>query len=226
MSENLRIFLRIKPSNPSKSPFSLINSQTLLIPPNKNYSFDQIFPNSGSQKALFLITAKPLIKPFLSGYNCSYFVNGQTGTGKTYSMGLLKKLNIEENEENNGIIPQFLRNLFEEIEQNNEKNEVFMSFFQIYCDEIRDLLNPEAKGLIIQEKKENNETFIRDLIETPIKSLEEAYKMINAGLVFRKIASQVTEKLYFLIKIIRKSIKLHREVIQFSRFIRRKSIIP
>ena len=105
-------------------------------------------------------------------------------------MGLLNKLKPGL-DENSGLVPQFLRNLFAILAQNDLKTEILISFFQIYCDEVRDLLNPEAKGLVIREKKDGGETFIRDLVETPVGSMEEAFKIVNAGLVFRKMGSQV-----------------------------------
>ena len=189
MSENLLVFLRIKPSDPP-SPFKILSPHSLLLPQNKLYPFDKIFPASSSQTTVFKDSCEPLISPFLSGYNCTYFVNGQTGTGKTHTMGLLNKLKPGL-DENSGLVPQFLRNLFTTLAQNDHKTEILLSFFQIYCDEVRDLLNPEAKGLVIREKKDSGETFIRDLVETPVGNLEEAFKIVNAGLVFRKMGSQV-----------------------------------
>jgi Cdc6-like AAA superfamily ATPase len=38
----------------------------------------------------------------LNGYNGTYFVYGQTGTGKTYTMGVLDKIKASSP----GIIPQ------------------------------------------------------------------------------------------------------------------------
>lgn len=215
MSDSLQIFLRVKPSSTHSfpSPFHFPTPKTLLIPPNRLYPFDYIFPSSSSLSSLFHQTAEPLLQSFLSGYNATYFVFGQTGTGKTHTMGLLNKLSVESS----GIVPETLRLLFIKLEdlvapnslkledsnskqKNNPKSrnkpELYMTFFQIYKDEVRDLLNPEAKGLLIREIKDKNETYIQDLVETKVESLDTTIRLINAGLIFRKMGSQVKEKCF------------------------------
>jgi ABC-type lipoprotein export system ATPase subunit len=44
----------------------------------------------------------PLVYNVLDGYNGTYFVYGQTGTGKTYTMGVLDNIDTQSV----GIIPQ------------------------------------------------------------------------------------------------------------------------
>ena len=144
-------------------------------------------------------------------------------------MGLLNKLKPGL-DENSGLVPQFLRNLFTTLAQNDHKTEILLSFFQIYCDEVRDLLNPEAKGLVIREKKDSGETFIRDLVETPVGNLEEAFKIVNAGLVFRKMGSQVNFWAVFFGEFsscfIRKWIRHHQEATLYLQFTKNTGKTP
>lgn len=52
----------------------------------KKYLFDQVFPEQISQDEVYQVVVSPLIDFCISGYNCTVFAYGQTGTGKTYTM--------------------------------------------------------------------------------------------------------------------------------------------
>lgn len=54
---------------------------------NQTFTFDQIFDSEASQKSVYEQTVKPLVKYVKQGYNCTVFGYGQTGTGKTYTIG-------------------------------------------------------------------------------------------------------------------------------------------
>ncbi len=51
----------------------------------------------------------------LAGYNATVLAYGQTGSGKTFSMGGAYGLGPEEDDDIVGIIPRVIRDLFEEI---------------------------------------------------------------------------------------------------------------
>ena len=51
--------------------------------------FNHVFNENSEQGEIFEKTCKPLVINVLNGYNGTYFVYGQTGTGKTYTMGVL-----------------------------------------------------------------------------------------------------------------------------------------
>ena len=204
-NENLGLFLRIKPSLsiPVFSTSLDRKAIDLQLPGDnttRSFTFDTIFDEKSNERDLFMETSKPLLEHFLSGYNSTYFVYGQTGSGKTYTMGLLNKVSFESE----GIVPMSLQYIFEKKKFENDC-QFCISFLQIYMEEIRDLLNPEAKNLIILEdfvkkknyfysifyKKENKDNHIKGLVMVPIKTLDQALQLINAGLSFRKMGSQV-----------------------------------
>ncbi|KRT82690.1 Kinesin, partial [Oryctes borbonicus] len=84
----------------------------------------------------------PQIHSF-DGYNVCIFAYGQTGAGKSYTM-MGKQ---EEGQE--GIIPQICKDLFRRIRESNSddvKYTVEVSYMEIYCERVRDLLNPKNKG--------------------------------------------------------------------------------
>ena len=67
----------------------------------RQYQFDQVFDDSIDQEEIFQRTCLPLVYNVLNGYNGTYFFYGQTGTGKTYTMGVLNSIDIHSQ----GIIP-------------------------------------------------------------------------------------------------------------------------
>ena len=57
--------------------------------PLREFVFRSVFKPDSTQLDVFEKTALPLVMHVLNGYNGTYFVYGQTGTGKTHSMGVL-----------------------------------------------------------------------------------------------------------------------------------------
>ena len=53
----------------------------------------------------------PLVSHVLNGYNGTYFVYGQTGTGKTFSMGVLNQIDAQTK----GIVPNSLKFIFDSL---------------------------------------------------------------------------------------------------------------
>lgn len=52
------------------------------------YSFDHSFDSKVSQEQLYRTLIHPLVLKALAGYDCTAMAYGQTGTGKSYSMGM------------------------------------------------------------------------------------------------------------------------------------------
>lgn len=54
---------------------------------SRTFCFDNVFDESTTQEMIYESVVKPLVNNFKDGYNCTVFTYGQTGTGKTYTMG-------------------------------------------------------------------------------------------------------------------------------------------
>lgn len=85
----------------------------------------------------------------LRGNHVSLFVYGQTGTGKTYTMGTLEAIKREDQ----GLIPLSLNYLLNELKKSKSESDwsISLSFMQIYLEDIYDLLNPRNEKLKIRE---------------------------------------------------------------------------
>ena len=106
-----------------------------------DFEFDKVFGPSASQAEVFSELSQ-LVQSALDGYNVCVFAYGQTGSGKTFTM----EGGEEEVEEQAGMIPRTIGQIFEAKEQLKEKSWVYRlhaSFLEIYNEDIRDLLATE-----------------------------------------------------------------------------------
>ena len=77
----------------------------------RDFAFRQVFGPESTQQEVFETTAMPLAMHVLNGYNGTYFVYGQTGTGKTHSMGVLNQIDATSQ----GIVPNSLQYIFDSL---------------------------------------------------------------------------------------------------------------
>jgi hypothetical protein len=58
----------------------------------KGYAFDHIFMDVCGQASVYEESVKSVVKKFCAGFNCAVIAYGQTGTGKTYTIGTNPKV--------------------------------------------------------------------------------------------------------------------------------------
>lgn len=112
------------------------------------------------------------------GYNVCIFAYGQTGAGKSYTM-MGKQ---EEGQE--GIIPQICKDLFRKISNNSTeslKYSVEVSYMEIYCERVRDLLNPKNKGNLRVREHPLLGPYVEDLSKLAVMSYEDIHDLIDVG---------------------------------------------
>ncbi|KAG8342317.1 putative kinesin [Trypanosoma vivax] len=101
-------------------------------------------PKHDDQTDVYAYIGPRMYESALAGYNSCLFAYGQTGSGKTYSMiGPQEALNIRSPER--GIIQRLCEDIFDMMRREREADEgitynVECSFFEIYCERVRDLL--------------------------------------------------------------------------------------
>ena len=110
---------------------------------NKTYEFDHVFGSQHSHGKVFEVGCRQLIDHVLGeterqgqANHGLVFVYGNTGTGKTYSMGLLNTLQSNSA----GIVPNSIRYVFDQLTRKKAQYDVSISFSEIYMDEVYDLL--------------------------------------------------------------------------------------
>ncbi|CAI9597954.1 unnamed protein product [Staurois parvus] len=125
-----------------------------------------------------------IVKDVLAGYNGTIFAYGQTASGKTHTMeGKLHDPQLM------GIIPRIARDIFNHIYSMDENLEfhIKVSYFEIYLDKIRDLLDVSKTNLSVHEDK-NRVPFVKGCTERFVSSPEEILDVIDEGKSNRHVA--------------------------------------
>ncbi|KAJ3527580.1 hypothetical protein NM208_g10629 [Fusarium decemcellulare] len=160
---------------------------------NRSYNFDRVFSQAADQNMVFDDTVKPILDEMLSGYNCTIFAYGQTGTGKTYTMSgdMTETLGMLSDEA--GIIPRVLQTLFNKLELEDAESTIKCSFIELYNEELRDLLaaDESAKLKIFDDtsRRGHASTIVQGMEEKHIKSAAEGVKVLQEGSLKRQVAA-------------------------------------
>lgn len=150
----------------------------------KLYLFDRVIKPSCTQEKVYDIVAIDIVKDVLHGYNGTIFAYGQTSSGKTHTMeGKLGDSTWE------GIIPRIVNDIFNHIYNMEEALEfhIKISYFEIYMDKIRDLLDVSKVNLSVHEDK-NRVPSVKGATERFVSSPEEVFEVIEMGKSNRHVA--------------------------------------
>uniref|UniRef100_A0A8C4EFE1 Kinesin-like protein n=1 Tax=Dicentrarchus labrax TaxID=13489 RepID=A0A8C4EFE1_DICLA len=185
----VRVMCRFRPLNEAE-----INRGDKYIPKfkdddtvvitNKPYAFDRVLPPNTSQEQVYDQCAKQIVKDVLGGYNGTIFAYGQTSSGKTHTMeGKLHDPQLM------GIIPRISHDIFDHIYSMDENLEfhIKVSYFEIYLDKIRDLLDVSKTNLAVHEDK-NRVPYVKGCTERFVSSPEEVMDVIDEGKANRHVA--------------------------------------
>ncbi|XP_072772010.1 kinesin family member 5Aa [Nerophis lumbriciformis] len=150
----------------------------------RSYVFDRVFPTNTTQEQVYNTCAKQIVKDVLCGYNGTIFAYGQTSSGKTHTMeGKL------HDPHQMGIIPRIAEDIFNHIFAMDENLEfhIKVSYFEIYMDKIRDLLDVTKTNLSVHEDK-NRVPYVKGCTERFVSSPDEVMDLIDEGKSNRHVA--------------------------------------
>ncbi|KAL3605840.1 Kinesin- motor protein [Fusarium poae] len=160
---------------------------------NRSYNFDRVFSPAADQYMVFDDTVKPILDEMLSGYNCTIFAYGQTGTGKTYTMSGDMTETMGMLSDDAGIIPRVLQTLFTKLELENAESTIKCSFIELYNEELRDLLaSDDGTKLKIYDdtsRRGHASTIVQGMEEKHIKDAAEGVKVLQEGSLKRQVAA-------------------------------------
>ena len=155
INERIKVYIRQRPELSTDNPNNkenADNNQTALQPGVKSYShngdclyysstskkysnfkFEGVLSPTITQVDVYDIVAKPIVESALKGYPGTIFAYGPTNSGKTHTIrgGLRAEL---------GIMPRCIEDLL--IATSGGRGQLFVSYLQIYCEVISDLLSP------------------------------------------------------------------------------------
>lgn len=136
---------------------------------DKHYVYDRIFGEGSTQEEIYDTVCGPLVSDTLKGFAGAVFAYGATGAGKTHTM--------------TGLMTRALNHLFTSInDSGHPKNfEVKMSYIEIYNENIRDLLNPEAGSLELRDEGGNGAPVVAGLSEVRANSAGHVAELLARG---------------------------------------------
>ena len=208
-SENVKVFIRFRPSNELETSLLQTNYGWLVpkfisekqvgiytkntyefnlpnieIPKNNIFSYDKVFPPNSNQSEIYANVGKRIVEDIMSGYNGTIFAYGQSGSGKTYTM----YGNDLYDENLKGIIPRIVEEIFKRVEK-SDKNidfQIKLSVMEIYKEVIFDLFTQENNLKIIENKEKG--VYIENLSEVYLSSVEEFFNYVELSEKNRKVS--------------------------------------
>ncbi|XP_001513785.1 kinesin-like protein KIF1A isoform X24 [Ornithorhynchus anatinus] len=203
---SVKVAVRVRPFNSremsrdSKCIIQMTGSTTTIVNPKqpketpKSFSFDYSYwshttpedINYASQKQVYQDIGEEMLQHAFEGYNVCIFAYGQTGAGKSYTM-----MGKQEKDQQ-GIIPQLCEDLFSRINDTTNDNmsySVEVSYMEIYCERVRDLLNPKNKGNLRVREHPLMGPYVEDLSKLAVTSYNDIQDLMDSGNKARTVAA-------------------------------------
>uniref|UniRef100_A0A8C8E714 Kinesin-like protein KIF21B n=1 Tax=Otus sunia TaxID=257818 RepID=A0A8C8E714_9STRI len=176
----------------------------VLLGKDKAFTYDFVFDLDTWQEQIYTTCVGKLIEGCFEGYNATVLAYGQTGAGKTYTMGTGFDMNISEDEQ--GIIPRAIGHLFSGIEERKRAAQsqgvaapefkVSAQFLELYNEEILDLFDsardPDArhrKSNIKIHEDASGGIYTTGVTSRLINSQDELIQCLKQGALSRTTAS-------------------------------------
>ncbi|XP_061096800.1 kinesin-like protein KIF1A isoform X3 [Conger conger] len=203
---SVKVAVRVRPFNSretskdSKCIIQMSGNTTTIINPkqpkeNKSFNFDYSYwshtspedINYASQQQVYRDIGVEMLQHAFEGYNVCIFAYGQTGAGKSYTM-----MGRQEKDQQ-GIIPLLCEDLFTKFNDSNNDNNmsysVEVSYMEIYCERVRDLLNPKNKGNLRVREHPLMGPYVEDLSKLAVTSYNDIQDLMDSGNKARTVAA-------------------------------------
>uniref|UniRef100_A0A7N6BAA1 plus-end-directed kinesin ATPase n=1 Tax=Anabas testudineus TaxID=64144 RepID=A0A7N6BAA1_ANATE len=203
---SVKVAVRVRPFNSreigkeSKCIIQMSGNTTTIINPkqakdNKSFNFDYSYwshtspedVNYASQMQVYKDIGEEMLLHAFEGYNVCIFAYGQTGAGKSYTM--MGKQDVKDQK---GIIPLMCEDLFTKINDNTDNSmsySVEVSYMEIYCERVRDLLNPKNKGNLRVREHPLMGPYVEDLSKLAVTSYNDIQDLMDSGNKARTVAA-------------------------------------
>ncbi|GMR36635.1 hypothetical protein PMAYCL1PPCAC_06830 [Pristionchus mayeri] len=148
------------------------------------WSFEGKDAHFASQEQVYNELGVEMLDHAFEGYNVCIFAYGQTGSGKSYTM-----MGKPSDESEAGIIPRLCKNLFERIDGiSDAKCTVEVSYMEIYCERVKDLLNPNSSSNLRVREHPSLGPYVDDLTKLAVLDYQEILHLMDEGNKARTVA--------------------------------------
>ncbi|XP_016423670.1 kinesin-like protein KIF1C [Sinocyclocheilus rhinocerous] len=205
-SSSVKVAVRVRPFNSreinrgAKCVIQMQDKSTCIINPKqpkeapKNFTFDYSYwshsseedPSFASQGKVYQDIGEEMLLHAFEGYNVCIFAYGQTGAGKSYTMM------GKQDPGQQGIIPQMCEDLFRQTADNTDPDLSFsveVSYMEIYCERVRDLLNPKSKGSLRVREHPIMGPYVEDLSKMAVTNYSDIADLMDTGNKARTVAA-------------------------------------
>ena len=198
----IRVIVRKRPANHreyAQNDIDIIstkNKNTIIVKELKNkfdltkyieehkFTFDRTYDENSSNQLIYNEMLKPMIEAAFNKTKISCFAYGQTGSGKTYTMLGNNHIKNDKGPQVPGLYLLSCIDLFNFLKQ-RPNLELWVSFYEIYCNKLFDLLN--NKNILQAREDGKGNICIVGLLEKQTKNIEELLDIIDFGLNSRTV---------------------------------------
>ncbi|KAF7694060.1 kinesin-like protein KIF21A isoform X1 [Silurus meridionalis] len=208
---SVRVALRIRPQLAKEKiegchicTFVTPGEPQVILGKDKAFTYDYVFDMDSQQDAIYSNCTEKLIEGCFEGYNATIFAYGQTGSGKTYTMGT--GFDVNNTEDELGIIPRAVKHLFRGIEERKQaamdqgcpvpEFKINAQFLELYNEEVLDLFDTtrdvetrKQKSNIKIHEDANGGIYTVGVTTRTVSSESEMMQCLKLGALSRSTAS-------------------------------------
>jgi len=151
------------------------------------FNFDRAFEETATNQQIYFETMRPLVESLFNKAKVTCFAYGQTGSGKTYTM-MGDSGSDNPNNMTPGLYLLAAQDIFALLEQPTYQHlSLYLSFYEIYCSKLHDLLNDRQQLFAREDAKQN--VNIVGLSEKKVSNVQSLMQIIDFGNSVRTTAS-------------------------------------
>ena len=200
----IRVIVRKRPANHrefAQNDIDIIATEqknTIIVKELKNkvdltkyieehkYTFDRAYGENSSNQIIYNEMLQPMIEAAFNKTKITCFAYGQTGSGKTYTMLGNNHIKNDNGPKVPGLYLLSCLDMFNFLQKKEYSHlELWVSFYEIYCNKLFDLLNNKTVLNAREDGKGN--ICIVGLLEKHTKNIEELLDIIDFGLNSRTV---------------------------------------
>ena len=200
----IRVVVRKRPANHrefAQNDIDIITTEgknTIVVKELKNkvdltkyieehrFTFDRAYGDNSSNQMIYNEMLKPMIEAAFNRTKITCFAYGQTGSGKTYTMLGNNHIKNDNGPQIPGLYLLSCIDMFNFLKKKEYSNlELWVSFYEIYCNKLFDLLN--NKNVLQAREDGKGNICIVGLVEKHTKNIEELLDIIDFGLNSRTV---------------------------------------
>ena len=200
----IRVIVRKRPANHrefAQNDIDIITTEkknTIIVKELKNkvdltkyieehkFTFDRAYGDNSTNELIYQEMLKPMIEAAFNKTKITCFAYGQTGSGKTFTMLGNNHIKNDNGPQVPGLYLLSCIDVFNFLKKKEYSNlELWVSFYEIYCNKLFDLLN--NKNILQAREDGKGNICIVGLVEKHTKNIEELLDLIDFGLNSRTV---------------------------------------